>query len=533
MVATIGAEDLNGFIGSFFIDILICVVQRISLEPALDWIQNNSGRIIRTLKRSGIAWKIILLFTDGRNNKETVLYQRPNAAELAMQKKAKAQSDLETQIEPLTGVAGRAMAACMGPFLILFMYLFGNETAFPSQYGIRRGDLIYYMLFCIVIIPFQLGVDIVLNHVYDFALDFKLHDYMFACDWKWKNRFTRWLLHDRRFDPSLTESYQSLHHSALSPQFYLMVAYTMWGGGLILFGMTCELRAGLPFFIDPVFPLLVIIMYLLNRVLDATLRWLIFSAFWKVRDNQPARAFTQSVQMGLKQKELEKNSNLFRKFFFGRHKRWMLAHVDQVFTPRGLERHRTQLSSIYQRLLSQQLPFNYEVPETDAKTLEHRDRPVPSLAVLPAGTVQPYKQEDDEFEEKFIAESLRRTGAPKPPPAIEQVIPDLLNLPPDVSRLTWGVALAWRRLAKIRIAKKIPIPQLELRIPESAIVASDVSSSGESEEDSEYFPDWLNVEISRSTREILRHWARNARSRVHARRDRGEPDDNVDSNYDN
>ena len=503
MLATIGAADLNAFIGSFAIDLLLMIAQRVSLEPVMNWVEDNTGFIVRVMKRNGLVWRVVLFITDAINwangrksgqEKGLLMFRKPD---VPASRKIRKSPDLEKQLDPLAGVASRAIAACMGPFLVFMMWLFSDETRFPAQYGIRKGDLIYYLLFCGVIIPFQIGVDIIINHVYDFGMGFKLHDYMFASMWRWKSRSTRWLLDDRKFDGSLAETYQSLHQTCLSPQFYVLVAYAMWGGALILFGLTCLCRGGLPFFVDPVFGILVGIMFLLNRLLDATRRWLNFSVFWRVRESAASRALTQTVQLRLKQAQAEEHVEEFRRAFFSKHKDWILGHIDEVFDSRSLERQRRLLTSVFEELMGLTGRHEYRAPEDlEKEWAEQRKNAAKGTVIVPSLELE--EAADSEILKKL--RGLKRGVQEKPEDGKRRL--DLLQLPPGTKRLTWAIATAWLRIAKkTQSSAAPPVRQGSARRPYTVET---------SEEEDDVFPEWSAVDISRTSRTMLLTWARAA-----------------------
>ncbi|EER13736.1 hypothetical protein Pmar_PMAR013628 [Perkinsus marinus ATCC 50983] len=89
--------------------------------------------------------------------------------------------------------------------VIAFVIVFPTATEVPQQYDIRNGDLIYYMLFGVVIVPFQVMMDILMNHATELAHGVKIYDYMLYAKWRWRNRLTRWLFDDPRFDQSIGE----------------------------------------------------------------------------------------------------------------------------------------------------------------------------------------------------------------------------------------------------------------------------------------------------------------------------------------
>merc|ERR1719265_2064105 len=129
---------------------------------------------------------------------------------------------------------------------------FNRETMIPQKYGIRLGDLMYYFVFGLVVAPFQVMMDIIMNHATEMSYGVRVYDYMIYAKWRWRNRATRWLFDDPRFDDSVSPAVQSANHLCFSPQFYFITAYYSWGIVMVLLGVTAILRYQFNPFADPV-----------------------------------------------------------------------------------------------------------------------------------------------------------------------------------------------------------------------------------------------------------------------------------------
>merc|ERR1719446_462322 len=121
----------------------------------------------------------------------------------------------------------------------------------PQMYGIRQSDLWCYLLFGLVVAPFQVLMDILMNHATEVAHGVKIYDYMYYAKWRWRNRVTRWLFDDPRMDQSIAEPLQSVNHLAFSPQFYFIETYYTWGMLMVLVAVSILLRWKMNPFDDP------------------------------------------------------------------------------------------------------------------------------------------------------------------------------------------------------------------------------------------------------------------------------------------
>merc|ERR1719420_1346909 len=179
------------------------------------------------------------------------------------------------------------MSLILAPYLIALIRWFNVETQIPQMFGILLGDLTYYGLFGLAVMPFQVMMDIIMNHATEMAYGVRVYDYMIFAKWRWKNRTTRWLFDDPRFDDSISPSVQTANHLCFSPQFYFITAYYSWGIVMVLLGVTALLRYQFNPFADPVFCMYILQQYVCNRILDSVIQWLTRQVLFKPNDNAP------------------------------------------------------------------------------------------------------------------------------------------------------------------------------------------------------------------------------------------------------
>jgi alpha-amylase/alpha-mannosidase (GH57 family) len=78
------------------------------------------------------------------------------------------------------------------------------------------------------------------------------------------------------------------------------------------------------------------------------------------RNNQ-AKKFYKEVQRNLRQRQQELHSHNWRSKFYEKHRKWILGHLDEVFTPRSIKRYRDQLYQSYQEVLNLRPEHQYQV----------------------------------------------------------------------------------------------------------------------------------------------------------------------------
>merc|ERR1719193_2376837 len=64
-----------------------------------------------------------------------------------------------------------------GPFVLLYINIFYEETGICGNYGIKQNDLAKYFLFAIIIIVFQSAVDVIIMNVLELWHTWPILDY--------------------------------------------------------------------------------------------------------------------------------------------------------------------------------------------------------------------------------------------------------------------------------------------------------------------------------------------------------------------
>ena len=540
-VATISANNLNTFISSYLLQELFTIAQRLIAEPLLaraytEWIPrtrrwirsrratwwitiklNNLGRWIRRKQKvKGNDLSGTKSIVDAENSPNEFpkgnIPDIPDSSVLKYSKDAqfmkgltiettethdgkrqvlsKELIELEENCDQTNGVAGRTASLVFAPFAIVLMLLFADETQFFQSYNTRVSWIPYYILFAAFIIPFQIALEIVINHSYDTSFGVRIYNYMYLMKWRWNNRLTRWLLDDARLDTSLQETSQSLHHLCFSPQFYFVLSIAVASAILITYGFTAWIQNGIPGMIDPAFIYYVFLMFLATRLASAVSRWLVYYAIWKPADRAQDRAFLQSISMGLKQKELEDHENAFRNNFFKTHREWLIDNLDKVYTPRGMDRYKAQLSEIYQRILNFRVSYLYTAPPR-REDIGPIEKPGDDSAA-------------DLGKRRFVG-GQDTTGAGGVGAGLYDV--DLSGnnstaMNDRVDRAGHTFVTKWLGAARASQSLKTKPSGAS----QSAARSSSQNASQKPKEGEEEIPDWVQVEVSESSRDLLKEW---------------------------
>ena len=90
------------------------------------------------------------------------------------------------------------------------LWIFYDETGVASLYGILIKDFIFYFLFNIVIIPFQVIIDIFFLNINEWYHNLPAHDYLDYLAFRFKTRKTKWKGNEQVTNIQIDESLRSL-----------------------------------------------------------------------------------------------------------------------------------------------------------------------------------------------------------------------------------------------------------------------------------------------------------------------------------
>lgn len=80
--------------------------------------------------------------------------------------------DADAHLEKYYNDAVKTISVCYMPVIVYFIWLFYEETAFASKWSIKKKDFIFYFLFSLIIIPFQIVIDILFYNIMTYCHKF-------------------------------------------------------------------------------------------------------------------------------------------------------------------------------------------------------------------------------------------------------------------------------------------------------------------------------------------------------------------------
>ena len=243
----------------------------------------------------------------------------------------------------------------MSPLFIYFYYQFNEYLQLSYLFGFRQKDLIIYLLFGVVIIPFQIVMDIFIFNTQELYHGWKVYEYMKYARYRFHNRTARWKGLERSYDESIDYSLRSVDQMCFSSQFYFILAIGGSGSFLFTLSISMMLRAKYNMFEDILFGLMVAVVLALCVVAKKVFMFLAdVVGLWKISQ---ARADENAIrEEDLPEYEAEKedktagkrgdftiadlSTDVFRRKFLEHNRMWLVDHLAGMLTPRTAKRFR-------------------------------------------------------------------------------------------------------------------------------------------------------------------------------------------------
>merc|ERR1711871_1136327 len=242
-MVTLGADDFLDFLLGFLVDFLIMLSERTYLDPWLgyfmDFVIEKTGEGIDKLRS--------LLKLKGKTVAERKA-EAEAAAEEAKNRDAGVDFSSGDTVEPILGAYSGYSGDAMGlPYALVpqfMMFYFPEASKMMDIYGIKSVDMQYYIIFSIVVIPFQYVSDILCLQVLELTHGWKIYDYLVYTRYRFLQRETRWKGLEDSLDECIEEGMRTLDQMCFSSQYYLMVTVHTQAIMEFIFGIECILRVG-------------------------------------------------------------------------------------------------------------------------------------------------------------------------------------------------------------------------------------------------------------------------------------------------
>ena len=220
-VMTLGAEGFISFITSFVVELLIMIVKRVAMDPI-------KFKVVRTAK-------LKVKIAQAQKLGQPVPVHTPELEAIGV---------MIDMLQSMYRFSVDSLGTVISPMSIAVLYLFRKEYEISSLYGIRDTDLLYYMLFSIIMIPALWFVDIFLHNTLELVWNWKLYEYIEFCTERFRNRTRRWVGLDTAINEELPSDLRTLDQMCFSTQFYFLGALHASGIVMAVLGYMLVLHKG-------------------------------------------------------------------------------------------------------------------------------------------------------------------------------------------------------------------------------------------------------------------------------------------------
>ena len=155
--------------------------------------------------------------------------------------------------------------------ITLIIWQFYNETAISSKWSIRQRDFLFYFLFSVAIIPFQVIIDILFYNIMSFYLEFDMLNSLkrWKRDYSVRGKGHFWRGY-QRLKTNIDMKLRPIEQMSFSSQFYFLAYLGVAGHLIVIIGIMIILETKDNAYTDPLFaPLL-----LMNQLLIFAVEWL-------------------------------------------------------------------------------------------------------------------------------------------------------------------------------------------------------------------------------------------------------------------
>merc|ERR1712166_1474130 len=215
---------------------------------------------------------------------------------------------------------------------------------------LRSRSFFFYIYFCMILIPFNLAMDMFLWMTQELIHGWKVYDFVAYQKYRFSVRENRWQMEAwDTLDESIAEPLQTIDMLCFSSQFYFICTIHGLGMLLVQFGLTITLRNDANPFSDSMLPVIMLGIFSMCTIIqwigrlfgDLAGIWVRKSLQGTVDDEIAAKlAIGEGRQADLEAERLELqalNSERFRHRFLDRSRPWVLQHLVELLTPRTLQ----------------------------------------------------------------------------------------------------------------------------------------------------------------------------------------------------
>ncbi|KAH8066380.1 hypothetical protein JL722_818 [Aureococcus anophagefferens] len=342
-VVTLSCDDFVDFLGGYFIELGMGLVEQIYFDPGL---------------------------ADFFGLVEEKVEEEANFAKRELEGVvAEGGETVEPILDAYGGYSTGAMALLYNVFVLLILIAYRNEVQMTIIYNIKNLDMLYFLLFSLILIPFQFVADVFTLSVLELFHGWKIYDYLIYTRYRFLQRETKWKGLEDSLDECIDESVRTLDQMCFSSQYYMMLTIHVNGIMMFVFGIQMMLQANYNFFGDQMAPFIVGLGYFVCWAVEwGVIKLALLVKLWRVKHENTAWHTQMQEQdefeipgwedlKGSSHDAFMMNqritSETFRFKFLNYNRAWLINQLPSILTPRTLRRSRPYLINQFTRILNQ------------------------------------------------------------------------------------------------------------------------------------------------------------------------------------
>ena len=359
-VVTMSANDFMDFLLSYIVGFGFLLLERMYIGPLLpnilDWFSETFSALAKYTRRL-IPTRILNDQNDhSASESDSVAVYESN----------------EETLEPLLGnyasYSSELLSLMYFPFIMVVIMIFREEAEMMKLYNIKESDMEYYLLFALVIIPFQIMADIFMQNSLELLHGWKTYEYLEYCRVRFLQREMWWKgLEANTLDECIEKSLRSVDQQCFSSQYYMLNTLHVNAMVYLVLGIVMMARAKYNAFGDPAMTSIVMIILLCSVMVKFVLTWLaMFIGLWSIRHEK--RKWHYRVQVDGEPKleqlsheeptghdeyrmEARMTSDAFRYKFLRYNRSWIIEQLPDVLSARDAQRSRPYVMNQFARIL--------------------------------------------------------------------------------------------------------------------------------------------------------------------------------------
>ncbi|CAM9709889.1 unnamed protein product [Ectocarpus sp. 12 AP-2014] len=369
-ITGMGANDFMDFLLSYFVDLGLIMLFRVNIDPALGDILEAIGEMYQSAKDSirnrMPIWLAARLAVKQDTNDTTASYSKKRELEGLIGEGAET---VEPILDSFGGYSTDNLSNFYYPYIIVLLMIFRDEVGLPSLYGIQVQDMEYYLSFALVIIFFQLCVDVFIHGVLELFHGWKIYDYLVYTRYRFLQRETRWKGLEDSLDECIDESMRTLDQMCFSSQYYMMMTVHVNGIVYFVLGVQMMIRKRYNLWGDPLLVIMIPFVVAIAYLTGWLLLWIALKVnMWKIKHENTAWHSNVDDDDDFDIPDMDDlkgashdaylmnqriTSETFRYKFLNYNRSWLVNQLPSMLTPRTLKRSRPYLINQFSRILNQ------------------------------------------------------------------------------------------------------------------------------------------------------------------------------------